>query len=176
MISITNRNFYIWNALLTISALSFLIWLIYFREVAGDINMAVTKLPAINAALNATSAALLIAGFWAIKNRREFLHKNLMLTASIVSILFLVSYVFYHSQQGDTTFLGEGWIRPVYFFILITHIVLSMVVLPAILSTIFFGLTDKRATHRKIAKFTFPVWLYVSVTGVAIFFLLRNYS
>jgi putative membrane protein len=130
----------------------------------------------VNAMLNAASTVILLAGYWAIKNRREGLHKNLMISAFIVSALFLMSYVYYHSQVGDTKFLGTGWIRPVYFFILITHIVLSMVVFPMILSTIYFGLTDKRATHRKIARITLPIWLYVSVTGVIIFLLLRQYS
>jgi putative membrane protein len=99
-----------------------------------------------------------------------------MISAFIVSALFLMSYVYYHSQVGDTKFLGEGWIRPVYFFILITHIVLSMIVFPMVLSTIYFGLTDKRATHRKIARITLPIWLYVSATGVIIFFMLRANS
>lgn len=176
MLSISNRNFYVWNAIITTFALTFLIWLIFFRQGSSGSNLAVSMLPAVNAALNGTSAVLLMFGFWAIKNRREFLHKNLMLSAFIVSAMFLVSYVYYHSLQGDTKFLGEGWIRPVYFFILVTHIVLSMAVFPMILSSIYFGLSDKRRTHRKIAKITLPIWLYVSVTGVIIFFLLRNYS
>jgi len=176
MFSLSNKNFYLINAVITTFALSFLVWLIYFRQGGSEANLAVSKLPALNAALNATSAIILLIGFWAIKNRREFLHKNLMISAFCVSAMFLISYVYYHSLQGDTKFLGEGLIRPVYFFILISHIVLSMVVFPMILSTIYFGITDNRKTHRKIAKFTFPIWLYVSVTGVIIFFLLRQYS
>ncbi len=176
MLSITERNFYVWNAIITVAALSFLMWLLYFRPAASDVNLAASRLPAINAGLNATSTLLLLMGFWAIKHRRETLHKNLMLSACFVSLLFLASYVYYHSLQGDTKFLGEGWIRPVYFFILITHILLSMIMLPMILTTVFFGLRDRRSRHKKIARFTLPVWLYVSVTGVVIFFLLRNYS
>ena len=176
MLSLSNKNFYLVNAVVTTFALSFLVWLIYFRQGGSEANLAVSKLPALNAALNATSAIILMIGFWAIKNRREFLHKNLMISAFCVSTMFLISYIYYHSLQGDTKFLGEGLIRPVYFCILISHIVLSMVVFPMILSTIYFGITDNRKTHRKIAKFTFPIWLYVSVTGVIIFFLLRQYS
>ncbi len=176
MLSLSNKNFYLVNAVVTTFALSFLVWLIYFRQGSSEANLAVSKLPAVNAALNATSAIILMIGFWAIKNGREFLHKNLMITAFCVSSMFLISYVYYHSLQGDTKFLGEGLIRPVYFFILISHIFLSMVVFPMILSTIYFGITDRRKTHRKIAKFTFPIWLYVSVSGVIIFFLLRQYS
>ncbi|MFQ5651885.1 MAG: DUF420 domain-containing protein [bacterium] len=176
MISMTNRTFYLWNALFTTVALTFLVWLIYFRPGSSEANLAVSRLPAVNAGLNATSTALLLLGFWAIKNRRENLHKNLMITALCVSALFLVSYVYYHTLQGDTKFLGQGWIRPVYFFILITHILLSTVMLPMILSSLFFGLADKRRTHRRIARFTLPIWLYVSVTGVIVFFLLRSSS
>ncbi|MCG8603971.1 DUF420 domain-containing protein, partial [bacterium] len=105
-----------------------------------------------------------------------FLHKNLMISACVVSCAFLVTYVYYHSMQGDTKFLGEGWIRPLYFFILISHILLSMIVFPMVLSTIYFGLKDNRRLHRKIARYTFPMWLYVSVTGVIIFFFLKAYS
>lgn len=174
--TLSNRTFYIWNAVFTILILSFLFWLIYFRQASGDKNLAISMLPAVNASLNGSSALLVLIGFWAIKNRREVLHKNLMISALIVSAMFLISYVYYHSQQGDTKFLGEGFIRPVYFFILITHIILSMLMVPMILSSVYFGLTDKRRTHRKIAKITLPVWLYVSITGVIIFFMLRYYS
>lgn len=176
MFSTSNRNFYILNAAFTFFALSFLIWLLFFRQGAGEANTMVSKLPAVNATLNGTSTILILIGFWAIKNRREFLHQNLMIAGFCVSALFLLSYVYYHSVQGDTKFLGEGWVRPVYFSILISHVVLSMVVFPMILSTIYFGLTDKRKTHRKVAKFTLPIWLYVSITGVIIFFLLRQFS
>ena len=99
-----------------------------------------------------------------------------MITAACVSAVFLLAYVYYHSLQGDTKFLGQGWVRPVYFSILISHILLSIVILPIMLSTLYFGLTDQRSRHRKIVKFTFTIWLYVSVTGVAIFFLLRSFS
>ncbi len=176
MITISNKNFYLWNAAITFAAMTFLIWLLFLREGVAEGSTAASQLPAVNATLNATSTVILLVGYWAIKNRREVLHKNLMISAFIVSALFLISYVYYHSQVGDTKFLGEGWIRPVYFFILITHIVLSMIVFPLVLSTIYFGLSDKRAAHRKIARITLPLWLYVSVTGVAIFFLLRQYS
>ncbi len=176
MLSVSNRTFYFWNAIITTAALTFLIWLIYFRPGSSQSNLAVSMLPAVNAGLNACAAVLLVLGFRAIKQRKEDLHRKLMITAFCVSALFLLSYVYYHSLQGDTKFLGEGWIRPVYFVILISHILLSMVMLPMILSSLFFGLTDKRQSHRKVAKFTLPVWLYVSITGVIIFFLLRAYS
>lgn len=172
----SKRTFYFWNAVITTAAVTFLFWLIYFREGSGQSNLAVGILPAINATLNAICAILLAAAFVAIKSRREILHRNLMITAFCVSTIFLVSYVYYHSLQGDTKFLGVGWVRPVYFSILISHIVLSILMLPMILSSLFFGLANKRAIHRKISRFTLPVWLYVSITGVVIFFMLRAYS
>lgn len=174
--STTNRTFYFWNAVISIIAISFLVWLIYFRPGSSGTNMATSKLPAVNACLNAGSAILLTIGFWTIRKGKEDLHRNIMLGAFVLSTLFLISYVYYHSLQGDTRFLGQGWIRPVYFSVLISHILLSIAVLPLVLSTIFFALKDKRSTHRKIARFTLPIWLYVSVTGVVIFFMLRAYS
>jgi len=173
MKSFNNRGFYLINALLTTIVLTFLFWLIYFRPNATTSNEMVAILPTVNAILNSVCACLLVAGFIAIKQKREWLHEILMITAFCVSALFLVSYVYYHSIQGDTKFLSEGWIRPVYFFILISHILLSMVMLPMILTSFFMALTDQRKRHRRIAKFTLPVWLYVSVTGVAIFYLLK---
>jgi len=176
MSAISDRTFYIWNAVITVAAMSFLVWLIFIQKGSSESNLAASYLPALNAVLNATAACLLIAGRTAIAKRRESLHRTLMLTAFVASATFLVCYIYYHSLQGDTKFLGEGWIRPVYFFILISHIVLSMIVFPMILSSIYFGLGDRRKTHRRIASITFPVWLYVSVTGVVIFFMLRAHS
>jgi len=170
------KTFYLWNALVTTTVLIFLIWLIYFREGNAGRPEAIAMLPALNASLNSLSAILIGFGFWAIKKKKERLHRNLMITAFCVSALFLLSYVTYHSMQGDTKFLGEGWLRPVYFVILISHILLSMTMVPLVLSSLFFGLADKRPTHRKVSRFTLPVWMYVSVTGVIIFFLLRFHS
>lgn len=173
---INNRNFYFFNAVISTAALTFLVWLIYFRAGTSTSNLAVSALPAVNAILNSLCAILLISGYIAIKKRHEKLHEILMITAFCVSTLFLLSYVYYHSLQGDTKFLGEGWIRPVYFVLLISHILLSMIMLPMILSSIYMGLTEQRQRHRKIARFTLPIWLYVSITGVAIYFLLRLFS
>ncbi len=171
-----NRDFYLINALITTAALTLIFWLLYFRADSSGEKQAVSMLPAINAGLNSLAAVLLIAGFVAIKKKREKLHQRLMTTALCVAAMFLMGYLYYHSLHGDTKFLGEGWIRPVYFFTLISHILLSIAMLPMILSTVYLGLTDQRKKHRKLARFTFPIWLYVSVTGVAIFFLLKNFS
>jgi putative membrane protein len=99
-----------------------------------------------------------------------------MLSATAFSALFLVSYITYHYFHGDTKFPAHGWIRPVYFFILITHISLSMVALPLILGTLWWALRSEFRFHKKIARWTFPIWLYVSVTGVIVYFVLRAYT
>ncbi len=175
--ALSNRQFYVINGLVSVVALAFLVWLIYFQEGTGiTADSSLSVLPAVNATLNSISAILIVLGIRAIKQKRELVHRNMMIGAFTSSTLFLVCYVLYHSMHGDTLFLGQGWIRPVYFFILISHIVLSAVMLPMILSSMFFGLTNRRRSHRRVAKWTYPIWLYVSVTGVLIFFLLRAYS
>ena len=156
--------------------IGFLIWLIYFKPASGELSAATSVLPAVNACLNGVSACLLIAGYRAIRNRRPAVHKRFMLAAFLSSTLFLVSYVIYHTLHGDTPFQGVGVIRRVYFFILISHILLTTVALPLILVTFVFALTSKFDAHRKIARFTLPVWLYVSVTGVLIFVFLRLFQ
>jgi len=174
--ALSNKKFYLINGIISAGALIFLIWLIYFQEGDAEVARSLSILPAINATLNSISAILIILGIRAIKQKRELVHRNLMIGAFLSSTLFLICYVFYHSLHGDTKFLGEGWIRPMYFFILISHIILSAVMLPLILSSMFFGLTNRRRSHRKVAKWTYPIWLYVSITGVIIFFMLRAYS
>lgn len=118
----------------------------------------------------------MIAGYVAIKKRRLNIHKTFMVAAFASSALFLIAYVIYHNAHGDTPFQGTGFIRPIYFFILISHILLTTLALPAILVTLFFALTSRFDAHKKIARITLPAWLYVSVTGVMIFFLLKMFS
>lgn len=158
------------------AALSFLVWLIYFKSPPEEYSEIYNRLPAVNAMLNGLSACALAAGFVAIKRRSIKAHMTLMITAFVFSALFLVSYIVYHNVHGDTPFQGQGPVRSVYFFILISHIVLSIVALPMILTTFFFSLTKRFEKHKKLARWTFPIWLYVSVTGVAVFFLLRNFG
>lgn len=100
----------------------------------------------------------------------------MMASATLSSALFLVCYIIYHSYQGDTKFLAEGLIRPVYFFILISHILLSMVAVPLVLLTLWFAITQRFTSHKKIARWTFPIWLYVSVTGILVYFVLHNFN
>lgn len=129
-------------------------------------------LPALNAFLNATSATLLVIGFLQIRKKRVRAHRRLMLAACVVSTLFLASYLTYHSIAGSTRFAGTGWARPLYFSILISHTILATAVLPLVIVTVWRGLRMEVAKHRPIARWTLPVWLYVSVTGVLVYLML----
>jgi putative membrane protein len=161
---------------LSAGALAFLFWLLYLRSAAAEAPAWTASLPALNAMLNFTSGLFLVAGWFAIRSKRRTLHMRLMLTAVSVSGAFLVSYIIYHHFHGDTAFTGQGFVRPVYFFILITHILASMVALPLVLVTLFLAATQRFARHRRFARVTFPIWLYVSVTGVLVFFFLRSFG
>ena len=122
--------------------------------------------------LNASSAALLSAGWLFIRSRRITAHRACMVSALVVSILFLVSYVTYHSLAGSRRFTGEGWIRLVYFPMLVSHIVLAAAIVPLALTTVYRALQGNFARHVRIARWTLPIWLYVSVTGVLVYWML----
>jgi putative membrane protein len=158
------------------AALLFLVWLIYFKAPAATEVAWVSNLSAVNAALNSLSTVFLLLGFREIRARNFAKHMRFMISAFITSALFLVSYIVYHHFVGDTPFTGQGFIRPVYFFILISHIVLSIFVVPLVLSSFLFAFSGKFSTHRKVSKWTFPIWLYVSVTGVMVFFMLKFFG
>ncbi len=128
----------------------------------------------VNATLNATAFVLAVSGLVAIKKRKELAHKRLMLSAAIVSALFLASYLTYHLTCESVKFQGEGAIRYVYFAILISHVILAVVQVPLILRTIYLGLRDRREQHKRWARITAPVWLYVSVTGVVVYLMLYH--
>lgn len=169
------RSVYYVIGALSVAVAAFLIWLIYFKQRAVAPGW-VASLPAANAAFNSASALCLLAGYLNIRQKRQATHKKFMLAAAGFSGLFLLSYITYHSFHGDTHFPGQGWIRPAYFVLLISHIGLSMVALPLIFSTLYFSLTGQFRFHRKVARWTFPIWMYVSVTGVLVFFVLRAYT
>lgn len=169
------------KALIAIGAVSalafaFLVWLVYFNEARGPTPESVSMLPAVNATLNGASAVFIVLGYRFVRRRELERHRNAMVAAFACSTLFLVSYVIYHAYKGHTVFAGEGLIRPIYFFILITHIVLSAVALPLILTTFFYSLSRRFQTHRKVARWTLPLWLYVSVTGVLVFAILKTFN
>jgi len=132
----------------------------------------ISDLPALNATLNGISAAFLVCGYALIRGGRVELHKRCMLGALSASTLFLVSYVVYHANVGSRPFLGVGGIRFVYFGILITHVILAVVILPLALVTAARGLRAQYDRHVRVARWTFPLWLYVSVTGVVIYLML----
>ena len=134
--------------------------------------MTLHDLPAVNATLNAISGVLLFAGYLLIRARRIDLHRRCMIAAFTTSSLFLVCYVIYHAQVGSVGFTRQGFVRPLYFSILITHVVLAAAVLPLAIVTLSRGLQARYPKHRAIARWTFPIWLYVSVTGVLVYVLL----
>lgn len=132
----------------------------------------VSQLPAVNATLNSVSAAFLILGFLFIKFKNIKAHKACMLSAFSSSSLFLISYLVYHYRVGSVPFKGLGWMRTVYFAILLTHTILAVAVVPLVLITLRWALKQRFAAHRRMARWTFPIWLYVSVTGVVVYWML----
>jgi uncharacterized membrane protein YozB (DUF420 family) len=134
--------------------------------------MDLRDLPTLNTFLNATTTVLLLLGRAAIARRDEARHKQLMLAAAATSVAFLVSYLVYHYNVGSVRYQGEGAIRVLYFAILISHTLLAVVNAPLVAMTIYYGLRDVRERHRKLARFTYPIWLYVSVTGIVVYLML----
>ena len=134
--------------------------------------MTVHDLPAVNATLNATSGILLLIAYLLIRARRIEQHRAVMLAAFTTSSLFLVCYLIYHAQVGSVPFTRQGFVRRLYFTILITHVTLAAVVLPLAIVTLSRGLARRYPQHRRIARWTFPIWMYVSVTGVLVYVLL----
>jgi putative membrane protein len=133
------------------------------------------KLPLLHAIINGTCSILLIFSYRAIKAKKIQLHKKLNITAFSLSALFLLSYVTYHFFVPETTYGGEGFIRTLYYFILISHIILAAIVLPLILLSFWYGLQNKIQKHKKIVRFSYPVWLYVTVTGVIVYLMISPY-
>ena len=163
--------------IVVISAIAslFLCWLVYYHAPADVTGTHLLFLPALNALLNGLSALALVTGFGFIMAGRVRAHRASMFTAFIFSSLFLVSYITNHALHGDMLFQGQGSIRYVYFPLLVSHIGLSVIVLPMILITFFLSLSGRFPAHRRLARFTFPIWLYVSVTGVIVYAMLAAY-
>src|SRR5579863_3066807 len=157
-------------------AVSFLLWLLYVHHASANFAGRWTFLPALNALLNGLCAISLCVGLYFIKHHNREAHRTSMLLAFAFSSVFLVSYIVNHALHGDTIFPGHGPVRTTYLCILASHVVLSIVALPMVLTTFFFSLTGRFAMHRRIARFTFPVWLYVSITGVVVFLFLKAYA
>ena len=151
----------------------FLFWLIYKHPAADVSKTKLAFLPALNATLNGLCATALLVGFTFIRARKIAAHRASMITAFVFSTLFLVSYILHHYLHGDVRYpLHAAW-RSIYLPVLASHIILAIVALPLVLVTFFFSLTGRFPQHRKVARWTFPLWLYVSVTGVATYVMLR---
>ena len=157
-------------------AVAFLLWLLYVHHASADFAGRWMFLPALNALLNGLCAITLCVGFYFIKHRKRGAHRISMLLAFAFSSAFLISYIVNHALHGDTIFPGHGPVRTLYLSILASHIILSVVALPMVLTTFFFSLTGRFVMHRRIARWTFPIWLYVSVTGVVVFVFLKVYA
>lgn len=136
--------------------------------------LSVSNLSTVNAILNGMSAVLLVIGYYFIRRRRWKVHRAFMLAAFVVSTLFLISYLIYHAHMGSVPFQGQGWIRPVYYAILISHVVLAAAIVPLALVTLAQAFRRRFAQHRGIARWTLPIWLYVSVTGVLVYVMLYH--
>jgi len=134
--------------------------------------MSIGSLPAVNAALNGTCTVLLLLGFFFIQKRKIALHRLCMIAAFSCSAVFLALYLYFHAHAGVIRFSGRGWIRPVYFAILISHTTLAVVIVPLVLITLSRALRERFDRHKAIARWTLPLWLYVSVTGVIVYWLL----
>ncbi|MFN7014026.1 MAG: DUF420 domain-containing protein [Bacteroidia bacterium] len=140
-----------------------------------DVGSKLTFLPALNAFLNGTTSVLLIAAFIAIKNKNIELHRKLMLSAVGLSVLFLLSYITYHATSEPTIYGGEGALKSIYYFVLISHIILAAVIVPLVLISFVRALSEKFDKHRKIARITLPLWLYVTITGVIVYLMIAPY-
>jgi uncharacterized membrane protein YozB (DUF420 family) len=134
--------------------------------------MEITQLPGVNAILNSLSAALLVTGYFLIRRRQISAHRACMVAAVATSTLFLISYLTYHYYHGSTRFQGQGWVRTLYFVILITHTILAAAIVPFVLTTLYRAARGSFARHARLARWTLPLWLYVSVTGVVIYLML----
>lgn len=167
----SDKSFYVFNAIVSTAALGFLAWLLILREAeGGDVDL--RFLPAVNAGLNSAAALCLIAGYMAIRRGAREIHQRFMVTAFACSSAFLISYVIYHYAHGDTKYTGDY--GAIYFPILISHIILSIFVVPMALQTFYYAAKARFDSHKKVARILLPIWLYVSFTGVVIFFMLRG--
>lgn len=137
--------------------------------------MSIRMLPALNAILNATSGILIIIGYVMIRRKKVAAHRACMIGAVSTSIIFLISYLIYHFNVGATRFAGTGWSRPFYFTVLISHTILAVMLVPFVVVTLRRALKGDFARHRKVARWTFPMWVYVSITGVIVYFMLYHW-
>ena len=174
--NISEKKYNVWIAILSI-AIPLVVALLFgvnLRKLGYDVKP-LSFLPPIYATINGITAVILVWAVISIKNGKRKLHENLMKTAIALSVAFLAMYVAYHMTSIETKFGGTGIIRPIYFFILITHISLSVIIIPLVLVTYVRALSQRFDKHKKIARITFPIWLYVAVTGVIVYLMISPY-
>lgn len=169
-----DKRFMVFAAALTVGVVAFLGWLLLLRQPAPGGTVDVRFLPSVNAGLNALASCFLVSGFVAIRRGRRSVHKYLMLCALATTTLFLISYVTYHSVHGDTPYPKDAPLRMLYLGILVSHVLLSMILPFLALVVLWFALRGQFTRHRRLARVTLPIWLYVSVTGVLIFVMLAR--
>ncbi|MFD3002285.1 DUF420 domain-containing protein [Pontibacter toksunensis] len=148
---------------------------LFFMPKEGSSSVDVSYLPAFHAILNSLTAVALVIGYVNVKRQNVKAHRAAMLAAFSLSAIFLVSYVTYHFLGERTTYGGEGALKYIYYFILLTHIVLAVVIVPLVLLSVYFGISNQLARHRRISRWTFPIWLYVAITGVLVYLLISPY-
>ncbi|MDC0710343.1 DUF420 domain-containing protein [Stigmatella sp. ncwal1] len=170
---VSDRTFYVFTAVVSAAALSLLAYLLLIRR-GGATGVDLRFMPSVNASLNALSASLLLAGWVAIRRKAQRVHQYLMVSAFASSALFLVGYLAYHYVHGDTRYAGSGPLRGVYLVILASHVLLSIPVLPMALVSFYFAWRKTFRRHRQVTRWLAPIWLYVSVTGVVVYFMLRG--
>jgi putative membrane protein len=161
--------------LVSVLILSVVTLLFYVNPTDVDLGIDLKIFPKFHALLNSLTAVCLIVAFYFIRNKNINAHRYSMMTALVLSSLFLISYVFYHSISAPTKYGGDGILKSIYYFILLTHILLAAVILPFILFTFYQALNGQFDKHKKVARWTFPVWLYVAITGVLVYFLISPY-
>jgi len=170
MVGKSKYNVYIWIVSIIIPLVVAFLFTVRIPNVES-----LSFLPPIYATINGLTSILLITALWAIKNKKIKLHEGLMKTAIGFSLLFLLMYVAYHMTSDSTPYGGEGLVRYIYFFILITHIFLSIGIIPMVLITYVRAISKQFADHKKIARYTFPIWLYIAITGVVVYLMISPY-
>ena len=177
MKSIISPNRFTVNLIIALSVAVplIVIFLMNLDSRTNILGLEVGTFPFFHAVINGLTAILLFVGYLLIKNQKMILHRNVMISAFVLSVVFLVSYVISKISHEPVSYGGEGWMRYVYFFILITHIVLSGIIIPLVLFTMYRGLTGQYEKHKKIARWTFPIWMYVAITGVLVYIFMHPY-
>lgn len=169
----SDRPFFVLNAVVSAAAVGLIAYLLLVHKGTPGAGMDLSFMPAVNASLNATAACLLVAGYVAVKRRALTAHRNLMASALVASALFLVGYLGYHFVHGDTKYPAGAPLRGLYLFVLASHVLLSIAVVPMIFTAVYYAVRRDFTRHTRVTRLTLPIWLYVSVTGVVVFAMLR---